>query len=121
MGQEPTAEQVAAENEEDEHSTAISPLPRRASRRSRGLDKDDRSLHKNKDALLGCVAVSIDKTNDLVGSYGPQVEEYKFLTLMEEAPKDMLAHGSYKSCFIGDKTDHLSWGWKLTIKKEWKD
>lgn len=58
--QEPTAEQVAAENEEDEHSTAISPLPRRASRRSRGLDKDDRSLHKNKDALLGCVAVSAD-------------------------------------------------------------
>lgn len=65
--------------------------------------------------------VKIDKTNDLVGSYGPQVEEYKFLTLMEEAPKDMLAHGSYKSCFIGDKTDHLSWEWKLTIKKEWKD
>ena len=31
----------------------------------------------------------------MVGSYGPRAEEYEFLTPMEEAPKGMLARGSY--------------------------
>ncbi|NXX99814.1 GDIR1 inhibitor, partial [Centropus bengalensis] len=68
--------------------------------------------------------VKIDKTEYMVGSYGPRAEEYEFLTPMEEAPKGMLARGSYnvKSKFTDDdKTDHLSWEWNLTIKKEWKD
>ncbi|XP_043352464.1 rho GDP-dissociation inhibitor 1 isoform X2 [Dermochelys coriacea] len=68
--------------------------------------------------------VKIDKTDYMVGSYGPRAEEYEFLTPMEEAPKGMLARGSYniKSKFTDDdKTDHLSWEWNLTIKKEWKE
>ncbi|PKU28239.1 rho gdp-dissociation inhibitor 1 [Limosa lapponica baueri] len=68
--------------------------------------------------------VKIDKTEYMVGSYGPRAEEYEFLTPMEEAPKGMLARGSYniKSKFTDDdKTDHLSWEWNLTIKKDWKD
>lgn len=67
---------------------------------------------------------AVDKTDYMVGSYGPRAEEYEFLTPMEEAPKGMLARGSYniKSRFTDDdKTDHLSWEWNLTIKKEWKD
>lgn len=67
---------------------------------------------------------TVDKTDYMVGSYGPRAEEYEFLTPMEEAPKGMLARGSYniKSRFTDDdKTDHLSWEWNLTIKKEWKD
>lgn len=66
----------------------------------------------------------VDKTEYMVGSYGPRAEEYEFLTPMEEAPKGMLARGSYniKSKFTDDdKTDHLSWEWNLTIKKDWKD
>lgn len=68
--------------------------------------------------------ITVDKTDYMVGSYGPRAEEYEFLTPMEEAPKGMLARGSYniKSRFTDDdKTDHLSWEWNLTIKKEWKD
>ncbi|KAM5273948.1 rho GDP-dissociation inhibitor 1 isoform 1-T1 [Ctenodactylus gundi] len=68
--------------------------------------------------------VKIDKTDYMVGSYGPRAEEYEFLTPAEEAPKGMLARGSYnvKSRFTDDdRTDHLSWEWNLTIKKEWKD
>ncbi|NP_001288172.1 rho GDP-dissociation inhibitor 1 isoform X1 [Homo sapiens] len=68
--------------------------------------------------------VKIDKTDYMVGSYGPRAEEYEFLTPVEEAPKGMLARGSYsiKSRFTDDdKTDHLSWEWNLTIKKDWKD
>lgn len=60
--------------------------------------------------------IKIDKTNDLVGSSGSQAEEYKFLALREETPKDMLDCGRYKSCFPDDKTVHLSWEWNLTIK-----
>ncbi|XP_029364290.1 rho GDP-dissociation inhibitor 1 [Echeneis naucrates] len=69
--------------------------------------------------------VKVDKTDYMVGSYGPRPnEEYEFLTTMEESPKGMLARGTYniKSKFTDDdKFDHLSWDWSLTIKKDWKD
>lgn len=68
--------------------------------------------------------IKVDKETHMVGSYGPRCEPYEFLTPMEEAPKGLLARGTYsiKSWFTDDdKTDHLSWEWKLSIKKEWKD
>ncbi|KAM6972110.1 rho GDP-dissociation inhibitor 1-like [Aplochiton taeniatus] len=68
--------------------------------------------------------VKIDKSDYMVGSYGPRPGEYDFLTPLEEAPKGMLARGTYniKSKFTDDdKHDHLSWEWNLNIKKEWKD
>ncbi|XP_028674248.1 rho GDP-dissociation inhibitor 1 [Erpetoichthys calabaricus] len=68
--------------------------------------------------------VKIDKSDYMVGSYGPRSEEYEFLTPLEEAPKGLLARGTYniKSKFTDDdKHDHLSWEWNLSIKKEWKD
>lgn len=69
--------------------------------------------------------VKVDKSDYMVGSYGPRpAEEYEFLTTSEEAPKGMLARGTYniKSKFTDDdKHDHLSWEWSLTIKKDWKD
>nr|XP_006199649.1 rho GDP-dissociation inhibitor 1 [Vicugna pacos] len=187
--QEPTAEQlaqIAAENEEDEHSVNYKPPAQKSIQEIQELDKDDESLRKYKEALLGRVAVSadpnvpnvvvtrltlvcssapgpleldltgdlesfkkqsfvlkegveyrikisfrvnreivsgmkyiqhtyrkgvkIDKTDYMVGSYGPRAEEYEFLTPMEEAPKGMLARGSYniKSRFTDDdRTDHL--------------
>nr|AAK83054.1 Rho-GDI like protein [Xenopus laevis] len=68
--------------------------------------------------------VKVDAESHMVGSYGPRVEEYEFLTPLEEAPKGLIARGTYgiKSKFTDDdKSDHLSWEWKLAIKKEWKD
>ncbi|XP_042360698.1 rho GDP-dissociation inhibitor 1-like [Plectropomus leopardus] len=69
--------------------------------------------------------IKIDKSEYMVGSYGPRPdEEYDFFTTMEEAPKGMLARGAYniKSKFTDDdKHDHLSWEWTLNIKKDWKD
>ncbi|XP_029914739.1 rho GDP-dissociation inhibitor 1-like [Myripristis murdjan] len=68
--------------------------------------------------------VRIDKSDYMVGSYGPREAEYDFLTSLEEAPKGMLARGTYniKSKFTDDdKHDHLSWEWNLNIKKDWKD
>ncbi|KAM4635644.1 rho GDP-dissociation inhibitor 1 isoform 1-T3 [Polymixia lowei] len=68
--------------------------------------------------------VKLDKTDYMVGSYGPRPsQEYEFLTPLEEAPKGMLARGTYniKSKFTDDdKHDHLSWEWNLNIKKDWE-
>ncbi|KAH0517728.1 Rho GDP-dissociation inhibitor 2 [Microtus ochrogaster] len=64
----------------------------------------------------------LDKATFMVGSYGPRPEEYEFLTPVEEAPKGMLARGTYhnKSFFTDDdKQDHLTWEWNLAIKKDW--
>ncbi|XP_023666326.1 rho GDP-dissociation inhibitor 1-like isoform X2 [Paramormyrops kingsleyae] len=68
--------------------------------------------------------VKIDKSAYMVGSYGPRPAEYEFLTPLEEAPKGMLARGTYniRSHFSDDdKHDHLSWQWTLDIKKDWTD
>uniref|UniRef100_A0A8B9VNW5 Rho GDP dissociation inhibitor beta n=1 Tax=Anas zonorhyncha TaxID=75864 RepID=A0A8B9VNW5_9AVES len=68
--------------------------------------------------------VKVDKATFMVGSYGPRPEEYEFLTPIEEAPKGMLARGTYhnKSFFTDDdKHDHLTWEWNLSIKKEWTE
>lgn len=59
--QEPTAEQlaqIAAENEEDEHSVNCRPPAQKSIQEIQELDKDDESLRKYKEALLGRVAVS---------------------------------------------------------------
>ncbi|XP_029294125.1 rho GDP-dissociation inhibitor 1 isoform X2 [Cottoperca gobio] len=69
--------------------------------------------------------IKVDKSDYMVGSYGPRPEEeYEFLTTMEESPKGMIARGTYniKSKFTDDdKHDHLSWDWSLTIKKDWTE
>ncbi|XP_036946211.1 rho GDP-dissociation inhibitor 1 [Acanthopagrus latus] len=68
--------------------------------------------------------VKVDKSEYMVGSYGPKLTEHEFLTPLEESPKGMIARGCYnvKSKFTDDdKHDHLSWEWCLSIKKDWKD
>lgn len=59
--QEPTAEQlaqIAAENEEDEHSINYKPPAQKSIQEIQELDKDDESLRKYKEALLGAVTVT---------------------------------------------------------------
>ncbi|KAG9469150.1 rho GDP-dissociation inhibitor 2 [Eleutherodactylus coqui] len=66
--------------------------------------------------------VKVAKATFMVGSYGPRLEEYEFLTPLEEAPKGLLARGTYhnKSFFTDDDNhNHLTWEWNLTIRKEW--
>ncbi|XP_076153833.1 rho GDP-dissociation inhibitor 1 [Alosa pseudoharengus] len=90
------------------------------------------SFKVNKDIVSGLKyvqatyrkGVKVDKSDYMVGSYGPRATEYEFLTPLEEAPKGLIARGTYniKSKFTDDdKNDHLSWEWNLNIKKEWKD
>lgn len=202
--QDPTPEQlaaIAAANEESENQVNYKPPAQKSLQEIQELDKDDESLRKYKEALLGkanAVAdpntpnvqvtrmtllcdtapnplvldltgdlenfkknpfvlkeaveykvkinfkvnkeivsglkysqqsfrkgVRVDKSDYMVGSYGPRPdEEYEFVTTVEEAPKGILARGTYniKSKFTDDdKHDHLSWEWCLSIKKDWKD
>ncbi|KAG8446376.1 hypothetical protein GDO86_014001 [Hymenochirus boettgeri] len=200
---EPTTEQlqqIAAENEAEEHSVNYKPPAQKSLKEIQELDADDESLRKYKETLLGSLPASVDpnapnvtvtkltllcdtapgpleldltgnlekfkkesftlkegveyrikisfkvnkeivsglryqqtsyrkmvkvdKSDYMVGSYGPRVEEYEFITPLEEAPKGMLARGCYnmKSLFTDDdKKEHLSWEWNLTICKDWKN
>lgn len=67
--QEPTAEQlaqIAAENEEDEHSVNYKPPAQKSIQEIQELDKDDESLRKYKEALLGAVTVSAGEPWDVL-------------------------------------------------------
>ena len=84
--------------------------------RKYSLSLSDHNLHSH--------LLTVDKSDYMVGSYGPRPAEYDFLTTIEEAPKGMMARGTYviKSRFTDDdKHDHLCWEWNLNIKKDWKD
>ncbi|XP_032897086.1 rho GDP-dissociation inhibitor 2-like [Amblyraja radiata] len=64
------------------------------------------------------------KDTYMVGSYGPREAEYEFLSPVEEAPTGLMVRSMYtmKSHFTDDdKSDHLHWEWKLSIKKDWLD
>lgn len=66
--------------------------------------------------------IRVDKSSLMVGSYGPKPESFVYLTPFEEAPKGMIARGTYtaKSKFIDDdKNVYLEWEWKFDIKKDW--
>lgn len=58
----------------------------------------------------------MDKTEEMIGSYGPATEAYEKKFMPEEAPSGMLARGHYevKSKFVDDDgTVHMDWGWVL--------
>ncbi|KAG2177156.1 hypothetical protein INT43_007813 [Umbelopsis isabellina] len=66
--------------------------------------------------------IKVDKTEEMIGSYGPNPEAYEKKFQSEEAPSGMLARGHYeaKSKFIDDdNVTHMEWTWSFDIKKDW--
>ncbi|KAI9270417.1 immunoglobulin E-set [Phascolomyces articulosus] len=66
--------------------------------------------------------VRVDKTEEMIGSYGPAAEPYEKKFQLEEAPSGMLARGHYeaKSKFVDDdNVTHVEWAWSFDIKKDW--
>ncbi|KAI8580160.1 hypothetical protein K450DRAFT_238457 [Umbelopsis ramanniana AG] len=64
----------------------------------------------------------VDKTEEMIGSYGPNAEPYEKKFQTEEAPSGMLARGHYeaKSKFVDDdNVTHMEWNWSFDIKKDW--
>lgn len=67
--------------------------------------------------------IQVDKTNFMVGSYGPKKDLQSYQTPLEDAPSGMMYRGTYsiKSLFTDDdKHEHLAWEWNLEIKKDWE-
>jgi len=72
------------------------------------------------------MGVAVDKTEEMLGSYGPSLEEVNTVVFprraWEEAPKGMMARAKYtvKTSFVDDdKQEHLSFGYSFEIKKDW--
>ncbi|GAB5587031.1 rho GDP dissociation inhibitor [Umbelopsis nana] len=66
--------------------------------------------------------IRVDKTEEMIGSYGPSAEPYEKKFQTEEAPSGMLARGHYeaKSKFVDDdNVTHMEWTWSFDIKKDW--
>ena len=65
---------------------------------------------------------AVDKSNYMVGSYGPKKDAHTYMTSFEEAPSGLLARGTYvsKSKFCDDdKNVFLEWEWAFEIAKSW--
>ncbi|CAG8586995.1 5022_t:CDS:2, partial [Scutellospora calospora] len=66
--------------------------------------------------------IRVDKTEEMIGSYGPSEEPYEKKFMLEEAPSGMFARGRYeaKSKFVDDDNHtHVEWSWLFDIKKDW--
>ncbi|CEG64634.1 Putative Rho-gdp dissociation inhibitor [Rhizopus microsporus] len=66
--------------------------------------------------------IRVDKTEEMIGSYGPSANSYEKKFQLEEAPSGLLARGHYeaKSKFIDDdNVTHMEWTWFFDIKKDW--
>ncbi|XP_033119037.1 rho GDP-dissociation inhibitor 1-like [Anneissia japonica] len=67
--------------------------------------------------------IVVDKSSFMIGSYGPKIEPYQYLTPTTEAPKGMIARGHYiaKSSVLDDDRNRcLEWEWSFDIKKDWE-
>ncbi|XP_071966033.1 rho GDP-dissociation inhibitor 2-like [Antedon mediterranea] len=67
--------------------------------------------------------IRVDKSQFMVGSYGPKTEPHIYKTTPDEAPKGMISRGHYtvKSKFTDDdKYEHLAWEWTFDVKKDWE-
>ncbi len=65
---------------------------------------------------------TVDKSNMMVGSYGPKTEAHEHKSAPDDAPSGVIARGLYtvKSKFTDDdKNIYLEWEWTLQIKKDW--
>jgi hypothetical protein len=80
-------------------------------------------LGRNADNLFFLFAgLAVDKTEAMLGSYGPRAEVYEKKFEQETAPSGMMARGKYdvRSRFVDDdKNVHLEWNWTFEIAKDW--
>jgi len=68
------------------------------------------------------LGIKVDKTEEMIGSYGPSPEPYVKKFMLEEAPSGMLARGKYeaKSRFVDDDGHaHAEFSWNFEIKRDW--
>lgn len=70
------------------------------------------------------MGVTVDRTEEMIGSYGPARDAYTKQLSESEAPHGMMARGTYdcRSKFVDDDRQvHLDLEWAIKIEKEWRD
>uniref|UniRef100_A0A8C2XEG8 Rho GDP dissociation inhibitor (GDI) gamma n=1 Tax=Cyclopterus lumpus TaxID=8103 RepID=A0A8C2XEG8_CYCLU len=112
------------EEEDDRNLNYIAPV-QKSLEEIRQLDKNDESLVKYKQTLLGReTRPAVDKVSHMVGSYCPREEEHEFLCPVDEVPRGVMSRGHYKvmSHFTDDdKNAHLDWEWNFDLNKDWSE
>ncbi|GHJ89150.1 hypothetical protein NliqN6_5552 [Naganishia liquefaciens] len=66
--------------------------------------------------------MTVDKMEEMIGSYGPQQEAHVKIFAADEAPSGMIARGTYtvRSKIVDDDaTVHLDLEWSFKIAKDW--
>ncbi|KAI9504941.1 rho GDP dissociation inhibitor [Coemansia spiralis] len=69
------------------------------------------------------MGISVEKMEEMCGSYGPKYENQERTFPSSKAPSGMMARGTYsiKSKFVDDDNNiYLEWTWSMDIKKEWE-
>jgi len=69
------------------------------------------------------MGVRVENETYMVGSYGPKMELYEYMTPFDDMPTGMLARGKYKviSLFTDDDGhEHLKWEWGFELKSKWE-
>jgi Rho GDP-dissociation inhibitor len=69
------------------------------------------------------MGVRVENETYMVGSYGPKLEMYEYMTPLDEMPTGMMTRGKYKviSLFTDDDGhEHLKWEWGFELKKDWE-
>jgi len=68
------------------------------------------------------MGIRVENETYMVGSYGPKLEVYEFMTPFDDMPSGMVTRGKYKviSLFTDDDGhEHLKWEWGFELKKDW--
>ncbi|KAL0353282.1 UNVERIFIED_CONTAM: Rho GDP-dissociation inhibitor 1 [Sesamum angustifolium] len=132
------------EDEEDEDTEAKIELgPQCTLKELSEKDKDDESLRRWKEQLLGSVDMNsvgetldpdvkifslaikspVDNTKEMIGTFSPQPEPYKHEMPEEATPSGMFARGTYsaKTQFLDDDNRcYLELNYTFEIKKDWQ-
>ncbi|KAI9033650.1 Rho GDP-dissociation inhibitor 2 [Phycomyces nitens] len=68
------------------------------------------------------MGIRVDKTEEMIGSYGPSADAYEKKFQLEEAPNRLHSgHYSAVSRFVDDdNVVHMEWNWSFDVKKDWK-
>ncbi|KAH7689263.1 Rho protein GDP-dissociation inhibitor protein [Dioscorea alata] len=116
------------EEEEDDEEKGIEGLdlgPQLSLKDQFEKDKDDESLRRWKEQLLGSVdltSVGVDSTKEMLGTFSPQVEPYICEVPEDTTPSGIFARGSYsaKTKFVDDDGKcYLELNYTFDIRKEW--
>ncbi|MBA0745683.1 hypothetical protein Gogos_008253 [Gossypium gossypioides] len=114
------------EDDDDEEEREIELGPKCTLKEQLEKDKDDESLRRWKEQLLGTVdfeSVGVDSTKEMIGTFSPQAEPYTHEICEETTPSGMFARGSYsaRSKFVDDDNKcYLEINYTFDIRKEWQ-